>query len=64
MKAKCVENKLDNTNFTIGKTYDMTEDAIRTDWGGLWRHFKAWNKPKSFETGNVFDFALCKFEIV
>ena len=64
MKAKCLENKMRNTNFTIGKIYDMSRDAIRTNWGGMWTHFKNYNKPKSFEVGHVFDFAFCKFEII
>lgn len=64
MKAKCIENKLNNTNFTIGKIYELFKDGIKTDWGEICCHFKDCNKPKSFNVGNVFDFGMCKFKIV
>jgi hypothetical protein len=64
MKAKCVENKLNNTNFTIGKTYELSNNGMRTNWGGIWTHFKNYNKPKNFNIGSMFDFGMCKFEIV
>ena len=64
MKAKCIENKLNNTNFTIGKTYELSKVGIRTDWGGIWTHFDNRDKPKCFNIGSIFDFGICKFEIV
>lgn len=64
MKAKCIENNLHNTNFTIGKIYEMKTTAIRTDWGGMWVGFEDWSKPTNFNVGDVFEFGLCKFEII
>lgn len=72
MVCKCIENSHGNTNFTVGKEYEMTKASrrendfgcIRTDFGGLFTAFQAYNKPKSYETGSVFEFALCKFEIL
>lgn len=64
MKAKCIENKLNNTNFTIGKTYELSKNGIRTDWAGMWTHFADYNKIECFNIGSVFEFGTCKFEIV
>jgi len=63
MRAKCIENEHGNTNFVKGKIYDMAKTGIRTEWGGTWIHFEDWNKPKTFDAGFIFDFAMCKFEI-
>lgn len=64
MKVKCIENKFDNTNFTQGKEYEASPNGIRSDWGGMWTGFKDWNKPKSFKVGDIFEFAMCRFEII
>ena len=64
MKAVCTENKLFNSNFTVGKIYDMNKNGIRTDWGGIFTPFEDYDKPSSFNVGTVFDFGMCKFEIV
>jgi hypothetical protein len=64
MKAKCIENECNNTNFTIGKTYELSEKWIRTDCSGMCCHFKDYNKPKSFNIGSTFYFGMCKFKIV
>ena len=64
MKAKCIENRMHNTNFTIDEEYEMSENGIRTDWGNMWCHFENWNKPKGFNIGIVFEFGHCKFEII
>lgn len=63
MKAKCIENKHNNSNFTEGKEYEMSEKGIRSDWGRMWAKFEDWNKPKNFNIGDVFEFAMCKFQI-
>lgn len=64
MKAKCIENKFNNTNFTIGETYELSKNAIRTNWARMWTPFEYYNKPKCFNIGDIFDFGMCKFEIV
>lgn len=64
MKTKCVENKMNNSNFTKNKEYEMSETGIRCDWGGMWVKFSDWNKPLSFKVGSVFEFASCKFKII
>lgn len=64
MKAICFENKCNNSNFTVGKVYELSNNGIRTNWGGIFVLFENYNKPKSFKIGSVFDFGLCKFKIV
>ena len=64
MKAKCIKNAMHNTNFSVDKEYEMSKEGIRSDWGGMWIHFSDWNKPKSFNVGNIFEFGHCQFEIV
>ena len=64
MKAKCVKNEINNTNFTVNKEYEMFEGGIRTDCAGMWVHFGDWNRPKSFKKESVFKFAQCEFEIL
>lgn len=64
MKAACIENKFNNSNFTVGKVYEMHKGGIRTDYSGIFTSFKDYNKPKNFNVGSIFDFGLCKFEIV
>lgn len=63
MKAKCIENKYGNTNFILGKLYEMSKDGVRCDWG-MWTKFENWNRPSSFKIMDVFEFAMCKFQIV
>lgn len=64
MKAKCIENKHGNTNFTSGKIYELSKSGLRCNFGGMWTHFESWNMPKSFNIGDTFEFAMCRFEIV
>ncbi len=64
MKAMCVENKFCNTNFTVGKSYELFKHGIRTNFGGICVSFHDCNKPENFEVGSIFSFGLCKFEIV
>lgn len=64
MRVKCIENRMNNSNFTEGKEYEASKEGVRCDWGGMWTKFKDWNRPKSFNKGDVFDFAMCKFEII
>lgn len=63
MKAKCIRNQSNNSNFKLNKEYELSNTGIRTEWGGMICHFEDWNKPKTFDTGDVFDFASCEFEI-
>lgn len=35
MKAKCIENKSNNSNFKLGKEYELFSTGIRTEWGGM-----------------------------
>ena len=64
MKALCTENKSNNSNFTVGKIYEMHKNGIRTDWSGIFTSFKDYDKPDSFDVGSIFNFGMCKFEIV
>ena len=64
MKAKCINNDENNTNFTVGKDYELYESGIRTDWAKMWTYFYDWNKPVCFDTGSKFNFARCTFQII
>ena len=63
MQAECVTNSCNNTNFTVGKTYELCEIGIRSNWGGMWCHFNDRNKPHSFVKGTIFEFGMCEFII-
>ena len=63
MQAECVTNSCNNTNFTVGQIYEMTETGIRTNWGNMWTSFKDWDKPHSFAKGTIFKFEMCEFII-
>ena len=64
MKARCIENKHNNSNFSKGKEYEMSQDGVRCDWGGMWTKFRDWDKPNNFDVGSIFEFAMCKFQII
>ena len=64
MKAKCIENSMNNTNFTEGKEYEMNKEGLRSDCAGMWVHFKDFNKPTDYSTGSIFNFGMCKFQII
>ena len=64
MIAKCIENKYNNTNFTKDKEYELSHDGIRCDWGGMWTKFRDWDKPTNFTFGSIFEFAMCKFQVI
>ena len=59
MVAKCIENNFNNTNFVKEKEYEITENGIRCEWGGMWIE----NPHPDVSVGTVFDFAGCKFEV-
>jgi len=63
MQAKCIENQSNNSNFKLNEEYELSNIGIRTEWGGMLTHFEDWNRPKSFNVGTIFHFAMCKFKI-
>ncbi len=63
MKARCIQNRYNNASFTEGKKYEMSKDGIRCDWGGVWTKFSDWDRPRRFYMGEIFNFAMCKFQI-
>lgn len=64
MTVKCIENRMNNSNFTKDKEYEASKDGVRCDWGGMWTKFSDWNRPKSFKVGDIFEFAECRFQII
>ena len=64
MKAKCIDNRYNNSNFTKDKEYEMSYNGVRCDWGGMWTKFRDWDKPNNFDVGSIFEFAMCKFQII
>lgn len=67
MKAKCIENKMRNGNFTVGKTYDVTYSnknyLIRCDFS-LYIRTEKEIENALLNREKDFDFAFCKFEFV
>ena len=57
MNVKCIENKSNNGNFTLGKIYKITSNRITCDFVKL-------ELPNNFIFEDNFEFAFCKFEII
>lgn len=64
MRAKCIDNRYNNSNFTKDKEYEMSYNGVRCNWGGMWTKFRDWYKPNNFDVGSIFEFAMCKFQII
>lgn len=64
MRVKCKENNSNNTNFTVGKEYELSHNGVRCNLRDMLIHFEDYDRPRSFTIGIIFDFAMCKFEIV
>ena len=59
-KAICKENKYGNTNFILGKTYEMSGNKLRCECGGMWIE-----SDKEIEVrNNIFHIGMCEFEKV
>ena len=61
MKVKCIENKHNNGNFTLGNTYE-----IRAGGKLITCDFIQLPLPDTFriKVEETFEFAMCKFEII
>lgn len=62
MQCKCIDNKSNNGNFTLGRIYRVEENV------GIWQpilcKFSDWNNPGKLLEGTIFEFAMCKFEVL
>lgn len=61
-KCKCIDNSYNNTNFTLNCVYEIEENV------GIWQPllcaFSDWNNPGKLFKGMIFEFAMCKFEVL
>ena len=52
----------DNGNFTLGRIYRVEENV------GIWQpilcRFRDWDNPGKLLEGTIFEFAMCKFEVL
>lgn len=62
MQCKCIENKHGNTNFVANKIYKV-EENVGICCPMLIR-FDKYDNPGKLETGKVFEFGWCKFEVL
>ena len=62
MQCKCIDNSRDNGNFTLGRIYRVEENV------GIWQpilcRFRDWDNPGKLFEGTIFEFAMCKFEVL
>lgn len=62
MQCKCIDNSSNNGNFTLGRIYKVKENV------GIWQpilcRFSEWDNPGQLYKGIIFEFAMCKFEVL
>ena len=62
MKCKCIDNSSNNGNFILRRIYRIEENV------GIWQpmlcRFGNWDNPGKLSKGTVFEFAMCKFEVL
>lgn len=62
--CKCVSNPHHNSNFTVGKTYEVSMEGIRCNFGGMWIHFEEHSIPKELKSGHLFKAFMCGFLVL
>lgn len=62
MQCKCIDNSSNNGNFTLDRIYRVEENV------GIWQpilcRFRDWDNPGKLSKGTIFEFAMCKFEVL
>ena len=62
MECMCIQNDYGNINFKLGQVYQCIENV------GIQQPFlvcfKDWNNPGELIKGKIFEFAMCKFEVL
>lgn len=62
MKCKCVKNSHNNSNFNLGDIYKVEENI--GIWSPILCRFRDWDNPGTLFKGMIFEFAMCKFEVI
>lgn len=62
MQCKCIDNSSNNGNFMLGCIYKVKENV------GIWQpilcRFSEGDNPGQLYKGTIFEFAMCKFEVL
>jgi hypothetical protein len=58
MIIRCIENESHNSNFNVGDFYELNNNLITTEWGGIRTDCEINPRCKEFE------FAMCKFKVI